>query len=100
MFMKELKLYLNYLKEEIEQVQELPSDNRLKYFETFRDNITAGIEYYKNLFANKFNAIKDTLLMDLTELETEFEVIKQQMILLDLLSESVEEKQTSLAVTN
>lgn len=103
MFMKELKLYLNYLKEEIEQVQELPSDNRLKYFETFRDNITAGIEYYKNSFAatrNKVNAIKDTLLIELTELETEFEIIKQQMILLDLLSESVEEKETSLAVTN
>jgi len=103
MFVKELKLYLDYLKEEIEQVKELPSDNRLKYFETFRDNITDGIEYYKNLFSTtqkRIGEIKDSILKELSELENEFEVIKQQMILLELLNGPKEEMKSTLALSN
>lgn len=103
MFVKELKLYLNYLKEEIEQINESPSANKLKYFETFRDNITEGIEYYKNLFATTqkiISEIKDSILKELAELEGEFEVIKQQMILLKLLAEPSKKLDTRLAISN
>ncbi len=103
MFMKELKLYLNYLKEEIEQVQELPSDNRLKYFETFLDNITAGMNYYKKLFTHNqwlSDKIRSSALKELTQSENDFSIIKEQMILLQLLNEPAVEVDTPLEVKN
>jgi uncharacterized protein (DUF2342 family) len=101
--MKELKLYLNYLKEEIEQVQELPSDNRLKYFETFLDNITAGMNYYKKLFTHNqwlSDKIRSSALKELTQSENDFSIIKEQMILLQLLNEPAVEVDTPLEVKN
>ena len=103
MFMKELKLYLNYLKEEIEQVKELPGDNRLKYFETYFDNISAGIKYYKNLFGDNqelSDKIRSSAVKELAESENDFRIIKEQMILLQLLNEITLEVNTPLEVTN
>lgn len=88
MFMKELKLYLNYLKEEIKEVKSTPPVNSVKYFDTFQINIAEGIEYYKKLFSSRHDNIVDirnSVLAELTELENEFDMMREQMIVLGLL---------------
>jgi hypothetical protein len=94
MFMKELKLYLNYLKDEIAEEKGSPSVSRLKYFDTFQSNISDGIEYYKNLFSstqNKIIKIESTIQQDIIDLENEFELLKEQMNILNLLPVRCEE---------
>lgn len=88
MFLKELKLYLNYLMEEINSVDDAPGANRIKYFNTYQKNISEGIEYYKHLFGSieqdVINVSTNTF-SELVKLEKEFDAIKNEMILLDLL---------------
>lgn len=57
MFIKELQLYINYLRTEI-YTQVNPTSAQLKKWETFRNNLISGIDYYKNLFLK--NAFGDT----------------------------------------
>ncbi len=59
LFMKELKLYLNYLEEKIASIEIPPSKNQIKYFSTFVANISKGIEYYKQLFSASMGKIFD-----------------------------------------
>lgn len=50
MFIKELRMYIDYLKHDIEQVAEGLNAQKIKYFTEFKNNLFDGIEYYKNLF--------------------------------------------------
>ncbi|MCB0480988.1 MAG: hypothetical protein KDC83_06120 [Flavobacteriales bacterium] len=61
MFIKELGMYVDYLKE---QILDLDFDNkaRVKYVEKFESNLSEGIQYYKDLLA-KMQGFK----MDLKE---------------------------------
>ncbi len=59
MFMKELKLYVNYLEEKIAVINLPPSKNQIKYFNTFITNLLEGIEYYKQLFSFTIGRIFD-----------------------------------------
>lgn len=47
MFVKELILYLDYLKERIEEYSVSYSNKQEKYIETFKSNLNSGIAYYK-----------------------------------------------------
>ena len=50
MFISELRLYINYLKEQLEA--ELPSEQlskKKKYFKTFYQNLKDGMHYYRLL---------------------------------------------------
>jgi hypothetical protein len=47
MFIKELSLYINYLKEIIDDSPKPISEKELKYFFTFQKNMQDGIDYYK-----------------------------------------------------
>lgn len=48
MFIKELRLYVDYLKEQIAEAN--PADNKfVKYCTTFGKNLMEGMEYYQNL---------------------------------------------------
>lgn len=100
MFIKELKLYLNYLKEEIEGVEDNTSVSKLKYFDAFQKNISDGIEYYKNLFSSDNFRINKTIIHDLLDLEDEFETMKKQMKMLNLLPIESVEFSDNLAVIN
>lgn len=51
MFIQELNMYINYLKERVEDITELLSKSQIKYFTSFHNNLNEGITYYKNLFA-------------------------------------------------
>lgn len=98
MFIKEMKLYLNYLKEEIKEVEDNSSIGKLKYFDTFQKNISDGIEYYKNLFSSDLLKINRTIMHDLLVLEEEFKTMKEQMKLLKLLPIESNELSANVAV--
>jgi hypothetical protein len=50
-FVKELRLYVEYLRNQIiESVKPFDTKQRA-FFEKFRDNLCSGIEYYRDLFA-------------------------------------------------
>ena len=89
MFLKELNLYINYLKEKVEDLNEEPTQNQIKYFDTFQTNLTEGINYYKMLFTSAKNNIIEldsVVLRELAELENEFDTLRQRMIVQELIS--------------
>lgn len=49
MFVKELGIYVDYLKNEIEDSVETINERKLKYFEEFKSNLLSGVEYYESL---------------------------------------------------
>lgn len=77
LFVKELKMYVDYFRNEIETVSGEISTNQLKKWKTFKSNLLEGIEYYQTLlssgiyFKNDFENIKkqfDSLRLELTEI--------------------------------
>jgi len=94
MFIKELGLYVNYLKEKINDSPKPISEKEYKYFLMFQKNMQDGVEYYKNLFVNviqKSEKEKFDLLNNLLILENELNSI-------DL--ETVEEYERSFLLVN
>ena len=68
MFIKELNLYLDYLKNQLEEAGDNLDKRQQKYFDKFKKNMEAGIEYYEQLFDNskdKFQAMKKRIFSDL-----------------------------------
>ena len=59
MFIKELDLYINYLKNNIEEVKTDITEKQEKYFLGFIKNLETGIDYYYNLFGSLKNSVKD-----------------------------------------
>ncbi|MCR4033029.1 MULTISPECIES: hypothetical protein [Flavobacterium] len=50
LFIKELKMYITYFRNEIQSISEELSTAQQKKWNTFKSNLLDGIEYYKNLF--------------------------------------------------
>jgi len=50
MFVKELKMYVDYLKNEIETISEEVTTKQIKKWEAFKSNLFNGIAYYQDLF--------------------------------------------------
>lgn len=50
MFINELKIYVDYLKKEINNFSETLTNSQVKKWKTFKENLLAGIVYYENLF--------------------------------------------------
>lgn len=50
MFIKELKMYVDYLKNEIETISEEVTTKQIKKWEAFKSNLFNGITYYQDLF--------------------------------------------------
>ncbi len=48
-FINELKIYLAYLKEELEETAELTNAKQLKYYKSFCQNMQDAVEYYKSI---------------------------------------------------
>ncbi len=77
-FIKELNIYVDYLKEKIDECKDEFSAPDIKYFNTFRKNLQDGIGYYKDLFSKGdeiFSNMKNNVLSDLTKYKTELESI-------------------------
>jgi hypothetical protein len=70
MFVKELNLYIDYLKGKLDEVKNGLDKRQVKYFEKFAENLDSGVQYYKDLFSNvkgKLAAKKDEILSDLEQ---------------------------------
>jgi len=52
LFVKELKMYVDYFKNEIETISGKVTANQLKKWNSFKTNILEGIEYYQNLLSS------------------------------------------------
>ncbi len=67
MFIKELELYVDYIKKKLEEVKRGVADARQnKYLLTFNSNLQEGVSYYQNIFS---------------ELETAFQSSKSQIVI-------------------
>jgi len=68
MFVKELGIYIDYLKERIDETKTSMTVKQEKYFESFEKNLEAGISYYQKMFGEmkgKFEDAKSNILRDL-----------------------------------
>ncbi|MFQ5432571.1 MAG: hypothetical protein ACE5EN_08700 [Nitrospinota bacterium] len=72
MFIKELTLYMDYLRNEVEKSSKGIISNTEKYLDEFRENLINGIEYYRELseqfveekkkkFLKELNSIRDAI---------------------------------------
>ena len=77
MFIKELQIYMDFLKNKLEDAKVSMSKKEENYLKTFTKNMTEGISYYHHLFSSlkhQFESIKDIVL---TELETNANTLQQ-----------------------
>ncbi|MBH1960409.1 MAG: hypothetical protein I8H68_09885 [Flavobacteriia bacterium] len=51
LFVNELKMYVEYLKNEIDDFSENFTNAQVKKWKTFKSNLTEGVEYYERLFS-------------------------------------------------
>lgn len=70
MFIKELKIYIEYLKKNVEEAKISMSEKQEKYFLNFVDNLKEGISYYNNLFSDLKDKFEETKSEILDELES------------------------------
>jgi signal recognition particle GTPase len=91
MFIKELRLYLDYLKERIAETNMPASVSQVKYFETFQANISNGIQYYKELFSTRLNEMRVKLEKELFKAEESFNEIRKSMAEKNLISAIADE---------
>lgn len=74
LFIKELGLYFDYLKNKIDELETPFSNKQIAYFNKFVDNMTDGINYYKELFSdvkNKLDNVKEDFILELETFEFE-----------------------------
>ncbi len=73
-FVKELDVYIGFLKNKFNDVKNVMTKKDVKYFDTFIKNMQEGLGYYKTLFAknqDKFPGIKRNILNAIKRGETE-----------------------------
>ena len=83
MFIKELNLYVDYLKNRVCEMAKPMTEKNQKYIDTFHENLTEGIEYYKDLFnknTEKFRQKKSKMLQSLEHLKEELDEIRVKVI--------------------
>ncbi len=79
MFLKELGLYVDFLKNKVDEMAKPLTDKNEKYVDTFHRNLNDGIDYYKDLFnkkAEQFQHKKTHLLQSLDHFREELNEIK------------------------
>ncbi|MDW8851538.1 hypothetical protein SD960_15640 [Flavobacterium sp. MMLR14_040] len=60
LFVKELKMYIDYFRSEIETISGEVTANQLKKWNSFKANLLEGIDYYQNLFESGLYFKSDT----------------------------------------
>ncbi len=69
MFIKELKMNVEYFSREITKCLPKPMDRQIAYLQEFKKNLSEGIEYYKDLFPQMVNESAEYRTKCLEELE-------------------------------
>ena len=85
LFVKEIKMYIEYLSTKIEETVKPVSDKQKKYFDTFQENMEKGVEYYKELFQKYKTQLDDStsknnLMQDLENMKLELMKLKTKMV--------------------
>jgi hypothetical protein len=85
LFVKELKMYIDYLGGKIEETVKPFSDKQKKHFDTFQDNLNKGVEYYKDLFQKCKAQLEDStsrnnLMQDLEKMNLELTNLKTKLL--------------------
>jgi hypothetical protein len=75
MFIKELRMYIDYFSNKVEDFKSDFSVKQEKYLDKFKNNLFDGIEYYQNLFET-FEFNQDILLSELNHLKEELFSVK------------------------
>lgn len=78
LFINELKLYVDYFKNEIVEFSEEITKSQVKKWESFKGNLLKGITYYEELFTetNYFKPKLDSIFSDLKSFKLKLEKIK------------------------
>jgi len=77
-FVKELKMYIDYLKKDIQAIGNEINNAKTKKLESFKNNLLEGIAYYQNLFINvsDFKTIKKEMMSQFEYHKNELEAIE------------------------
>jgi hypothetical protein len=78
LFINELKMYVNYFRNQVKERIPTPTDKHLKYLEEFQKNLHDGIDYYKNLIpelVEESKKYKETMTSELKDLLSELDSI-------------------------
>lgn len=95
MFVKELKMYIDYLKGEIEESKGLMNKKQEKYLTRFVANMKDGVHYYQELFLNAKGKFTDTKERIFTELDMSDSILSLLKIEIEsLIAESKKEMAT------
>ena len=73
MFVKELKMYVDYLKNEIATISEDVTTRQIKKWEAFKSNLFNGVIYYQDLFLTSIPS-------ESTNIQKELQFYKEQLI--------------------
>ncbi|MEB8344789.1 hypothetical protein OO010_01940 [Flavobacteriaceae bacterium KMM 6898] len=73
MFVKELKMYVDYFKNEIAAISEEVTTKQIKKWEAFKSNLFIGIAYYQNLFLSYTSS-------ECTYIQKELQFYKEELI--------------------
>jgi len=82
MFIKELNLYIDYLKNKFEETKMALNQKQEKYLMTFASNLKEGITYYEELFTDlkdSFEETKVTILSELNFSKEKLQLIRAQI---------------------
>jgi hypothetical protein len=63
MFIKELKMYVDYLKKEIQTISDTTTAAQIKKWNAFKNNLLEGIQYYETVFSETSFFILDKKLI-------------------------------------
>jgi hypothetical protein len=77
-FMKELKMYIDYLKNDIQSISDEINAAKTKKLDSFKNNLLEGIEYYQNLFSSTtyYETIKNEIENQLYNFKNELSSIE------------------------
>lgn len=71
-FVNELKMYVDYLQEEVQKNINSLNEKQTKYFSSFKANLLQGIEYYKHLIPKMMNEAEELK----SKMKEEIEILK------------------------
>ena len=69
MFIKELNIYIDFLKNKVEEIRGSMTNKQEKYLLTFAKNLNEGINYYYRLFSDLKDVFEDAKSSILSDLE-------------------------------
>ena len=75
MFVRELKLYIDYFRDAIEKSSSDLTERTQKYLNEFKENLLNGIEYYLDISEQFVEDQKERIIRELSTLKTELENI-------------------------